>query len=164
MSIQLDHASFRELVDVTVGGSPDPSEMRAVIAVAQLAASIDLETYPEEQLLLGMLLQRLCDISGLDIDRISPVSPIPLDDEDRAAALATLAPELVTRGARELAYVLAYLLIVVDVELKPVETRFLADLQHVLEIPDARANDLIDLAAQLVTPEPQPRPEQRLDY
>jgi len=78
-------------------------------------------------------------------------SPLPLDREETQGWLDRLVPAL-GPGARELAFVLAYVVVVSNVELAPVEVRFLAALQQALGLPDDRAAELIGRIAELVTP------------
>lgn len=77
---------------------------------------------------------------------------MPEMDEERAARIATLVRQLPTTGARDLAFALAYLLIVVDLELAPIEDSLLRQLQRELTIPGDRASDLIDAIAAIATP------------
>jgi hypothetical protein len=163
MAIELDDARFRKIIDATLVDRIDASEIRAVITVAQLAASIDLDDDPGEQALLGALTHRLCELGGIDADSIGPLSPVPTDDEERAACLERLAPELASPGARELAYVLAYLMIAVDLELAPIEAVFLDELLRKLHIAPERAGELVEMVSEIVTPPERPaRPGDRV--
>src|SRR5690606_19233716 len=83
---------------------------------------------------------------------VAIVSPLPIDDEERFSVIRRLSAQLTSRGARELAYVMAYLLAAADVELAPVEARFLDDLQRALAISDERAADLVATTAEAATP------------
>lgn len=153
MSIEIDDARFRQLLEVAGADRRfDRREIETVLATVQLAASVDLDDDPAEQTLLGTLTRRLCALGGLSVESIRPLSPIPMDGEERAARIAALAPQLVTSGARDLAFVLAYLLIVVDLELAPIESALLDGLQRGLAIPRARASELAEAAARIVTP------------
>jgi len=153
MSIEIDDAKFQQILDIAVGNQRiKPEEIRAVVHLAQLAAWIDLEDDPAERALVRALTYRLCTWGDLAMTGIPPLSPVPLDAEERAARIAMLAHQLDTRAARELAFVLAYLVIVVDLELAPVEGDLLEQLQHALAIPPARAGELIDAIAWIVTP------------
>lgn len=157
MSIEIDDARFRQILEVACADRRlDRREIETVLAIAQLSASVDLDDDPAEQTLLGILTRRLCALGGLSIESIRPLSPIPTDDEERAARIAALAPQLVTSGARDLAFMLAYLLIVVDLELAPVESGLLDSLQRGLAIPRARASELGEAAARIVTPNEAP--------
>lgn len=160
MSIEIDDAKFHQILDIAAGNQRiKPGEIRAVVQLAQLAASIDLDEDPAERTLVQVLTYRLCAWSGVARNSIPPLSPVPTDAEERAARLAMLAQQLRTSAARDLAFVLAYLVIVVDLELSPVESDLLEQLPHVLAIPSARASELIDAIAWIVTPEEPPAPE-----
>jgi hypothetical protein len=153
MTIDIDDAKFQQILDVTAGVPQiGPPEVRTILQVAQLAAEIDLDDDPAELALLRSLTTRLCTATGVALDRFPLLSPIPTDDEERAAQIAALVRRLPTTGARDLAFALAYLMVVSDLELAPIENALLQQLQRALTIPPERASDLIDAIARIVTP------------
>ncbi len=153
MSIALDNGTFRRLLDLVMPGeSPDPAEARTVLLIAQLAAGIDLDDDAAERGLLGTLTLQLCASARVPISSVPRLSPLPIDAEERSAQIASLASRLATTRARELAYMVAYLLIVVDLELAPVETELLAGLRRALWLEDRRADELAAGVSELVTP------------
>jgi len=160
MTIDIDDAKFQQILDVTVGIQQiGPTEVRTILQLAQLAAEVDLDDDPAELTLLRALTARLSTATGVALDRFPWLSPIPTDDEERAAQIAALVRGLPTTGARDLAFALAYLMIVSDLELAPVEDALLQQLQRALTIPPERASDLIDAIARIVTPgAPEARP------
>src|SRR4029079_8838476 len=94
-----------------------PAELRSSLQVVQLAAEIDLDEDPAELTLLRSLTDRLCAATGIVFDRFPVLSPIPTDDEERAAQIAALVRQLPSTGTRDLAFALAYLMVVSDLEL-----------------------------------------------
>jgi len=160
MSIEIDDAKFQQILDIAVGNQRiKPKEIRAVVQLVQLASWIDLEDDPAERTLVRALTYQLCSLGDLAVNSIPLLSPVPLDAEERAARVAMLAHQLDTSAARDLAFVLTYLVIVVDLELAPVESDLLGELQHALGIRPTRAGELIDAIAWIVTPEELPAPE-----
>jgi len=160
MAIKIDDAKFLQIVDICAGNHRISScEIQAIVYLLQLAASVDLDEEPEEDTLLQALTSRLCARGGLAMDRIPPLSPIPTDAEERAAWIAMLAHQLVTSAARDLGYALAYLVIVVDLELAPIESTLLEQLRLAFSIPRARADDLTEAVARIVTPGEAPAPD-----
>lgn len=153
MTLAIDDAKFQQILDVTLGAQPlTPPELRTVLQVVQLAAEIDLDEDPAELALLRSLTDQLCTATGIVLDRFPLLSPIPTDDEERAAQLAALVQRLPTTGARDLAFALAYLMLVSDLELAPVEDALLHQLQGTLTIPPERASRLLDAVGRIVTP------------
>jgi hypothetical protein len=153
MTIDIDDAKFQQILDVTLGTQRvGPPEVRAILQLAQIAAEVDLEDDPAELALLQTLAARLSTATGVVLDRFPLLSPIPTDDEERAAQVAALIRRLPTTGARDLAFALVYLTIVSDLELAPVEDALLQQLQRTLTIPPERASNLIDAIARIVTP------------
>ena len=129
-----------------------PPEIGAITQLAFLAAEIDFDEDIDERDALDELTTELYSMSELPVASGGVVSPLPIDDEERSAVIHELAPLLESRGARELAYVIAYLVSVADLELAPIESRFIDDLQRALEISDERAADLVSTVGEAVTP------------
>lgn len=129
-----------------------PAEVGAIARLAFLAAEIDFDEDTDELDALDELTTELYTMSELPVASGGEVSPLPIDDEERTAAIHELADVLESRGARELAYVISYLLAVSDLELAPIESRYLDELQHALSISDERAADLVSAVGEAVTP------------
>lgn len=127
-------------------------EIRTIVRVAYVAAELDFHADVDERETLDALATRLWALARLPGESVAIVSPLPIDDEERFAVIRRLSAQLTSRGARELAYVMAYLLAAADVELAPVEARFLDDLQRALAISDERAADLVATTAEAATP------------
>jgi len=83
------------------------------------------------------------------LGRVARVNPSPI----------TIITWLVTSAARDLGYALAYLVIVVDLELAPIESTLLEQLRLAFSIPRARADDLTEAVARIVTPGEAPAPD-----
>ena len=153
MSIVLDALTFGRLLDLVMpGAGPTPAEVRAILQLAQLAAGIDLDDDDAERSLLGALTRRLCASAEIPVSSVPVLSPLPGDAEERNAQIGALASQLVTAPSRELAFVVAYLLIVSDLELAPLELELLEALRRALCIDGSRATDLLAEASELVTP------------
>lgn len=153
MAIALDTITFGRLIDLVMPGTaPNPTEARAILQIAQLAASVDLDDDAVERGILGNLTLQLCGLAKIPISSVRPLSPLPIDAEERTERVTSLASRLVTMQSRELAYVVAYLLIVSDLELAPVESEMLEDLQRALWLAPRRAAVLAAAVSQLVTP------------
>ncbi len=152
-----DPVRFRKLVRyLCADGEGNPalgaSDARAVVAIATLAAEIDLDEVRDEVALLAPLADELCAAAGISPATLEPVSPLPLNKAERAARIREFAALLTDARGRELAYVAAYLVAVADLELGPGESAFLDELRRVLELDDARTAELAGTAAQFLTP------------
>jgi hypothetical protein len=153
MAIEIDDAKFQQILDLTLGNQRlAPREIRTVLLVAQLAAAVDLDDDPAERSTLQTLTSKLCAWGEISADSVPLLSPVPMDEEERAAKIATLMRTLRTTGARDLAFALAYLIIVADLELAPIEDSLLQSLQRALTIPGDRASELLESIAAIVTP------------
>jgi len=155
MSIELDDRTFRRLTDAVMPGERlAPSEAITIALIAQLAAGVDLDDDAAEGGLLGAVTRHLCAFAGIPRSSVPVLSPRPLpeDAEARSAWVNWLAGQLVTTRARELALVVAHLLIVADLELAPVETELHEELQRALLVDKRRARELIAEVTEAVTP------------
>lgn len=150
--IQIDNATFQRLLNTVGATKLDPREIPAVIQLVEIAAAVDLDDDRAERTLLRALTPRLCALGRISEEAILPLSRVPTDHEERAAHLAALAARIITPEARELAFALAYLVAVADLELSPVEGTMIAQLQRTLAISDDRGDELAAAAAEIVTP------------
>lgn len=160
--MNIDPLTFRAIAQAVLPpgalGRPETAltagEAAAIVRLGYLASGADLDEDSDELALRDQLGQHICALAGISFATIPRPSPLPLpnDDEARHAWLQQLRSELVTPGARELAYVHVYLLAVSDLELAPVESALLSELPQVLGISDARADEIIATAAAQVTP------------
>jgi hypothetical protein len=150
--MQLDSTAFRSIVGVVPGDRLLAADARTIVQIAELAAGVDLDDDADERILLEAVGQHVCASAGIARDSVPVVSPLPLDHEDRMAWICALATQLTTTGARELAYVIAYLLTASDLELAPVESTFLGELREALSIPEERASELLATVTEIVTP------------
>ena len=151
--MHVDALMFRTIVRnlFEPGSWLSPSEATATIQLLELAAQAEVAPDAEQLALLRQLTDHVCVAAGIHADQVMAASPLPLDREETQAWLDRLTPAL-GRGARELVFVLAYLVIISNVELAPVETRFLSALQATLGLADDRAAELVARIAELVTP------------
>lgn len=149
MHIHVDDDCLRRILpdatDIAV------SDVEVIAQLAFLTAEIDLDEDVDEGRLLDVLNRNLWRIVDATPRPIIPISPLPIDREERTAWLRELVPQLTTRDARELAYVAAYLTVVIDLELAPVESELLSDLQRALRIDDQRTAELGEAASEVLT-------------
>jgi hypothetical protein len=134
------------------------SDVEVIGQLAYLAAEIDLDEDTDERFMLEALNPGLWRLIGVAPQPIVPISPVPLDREERGGWLRELVPQLTSRDARELAYVAAYLVVVADLELAPIESTLLGELERALAIAPARASELAVAASRALT-EPDVEPE-----
>jgi hypothetical protein len=127
-------------------------EATTIGQLAELTAGVDLAETSEERVLLDELIRHIDALADHAPGTPPPVSPLPLDAEERAAWIHALAVELETPGTRELAYSIAYVVAVTDHELAPVEAELLEELRLALDIDEARAADLVATVSELITP------------
>ena len=142
---------------------PSISDARAIVAIATLAADVDLDEARDEMALLVPLAAELAARTQVLPEALASSSPRPLDKIERVSRIRELTARLPTARSRELAYVVAYLVAVSDLELAPVESAFLDELRRALELTEARAAELVETAAQYLTPGTTPAMDARTE-
>jgi hypothetical protein len=156
MAIDIDDARFHQILFLTLAKdtSLETYETRALIQIAQLAAWVDYAepVSAEERVLLGQLVTHLYVHGGIEFDSVEALSPVPTDHEERMARIQVIADDLDRAGVRELGYVIAWLLIVADLQLAAVEEELLEDLQDAFGIEASRATELAGAVTRIVTP------------
>jgi len=150
MSIAVDQSRLRRIVQTILGGeSLDLAQVTTILEIAQLAAGIEAEDNPAEHQTLQAVAEQVGSLIGLEPGELLPIPAIP-DEDARGALLRSLAKQLETRAARELAYTVAFLVSVSDLRLTPAETSELEAFQHALGLDYRRATDLTVFVAEVV--------------
>jgi hypothetical protein len=156
MSIAVDQTKLRRIIDTILAGEElDRNEAAMVLQIAQLAAGSDDVERPAEHALLQAIAQRVYGLVGIQTGELCAIPRI----DDRGARLAwfrAIAAELHTRAARELAFAMAFLVSISDLELVAIEHTNLDDLQEAIGVDDRRAMDLVIQLAETIASEPGP--------
>jgi hypothetical protein len=127
----------------SIHAKPTPTEARAIIDVARLAAAADNRTDLSEAVVLLAVSRIVCEMAGV---AEIPDAKATID----GARLAEIGEQLVPTGARELAYACAYLVMVQDLEVTNEETQLARGLGEALVIAPPRAQELGATMEQLV--------------
>nr|HEX4315983.1 hypothetical protein [Kofleriaceae bacterium] len=138
---------IREIVRATYSGKLSPVEAEAIVALGQLAVDADGREDPDEISMFFAFGQAVLELAGI---KRTPEPSIP--DDDELARMAELAKQLDSDGARDLAYAMAYVLTVADIDIAPAEDVFIERLQEALGMTDDRARELGSSIAEAVTP------------
>ncbi len=153
MSIAVDQTKLRRIVDTILDSEElNRNEAAIVLQIAQLAAGSDDVERPDEHTMLQAIAQRVSNLVGIEPEEISAIPPIA-DDDARLAWFESLAAELHTRAARELAFALAFLVTIADLEMVAAEHANLEELQHAIGVDDRRATDLVVQLTETIAPD-----------
>lgn len=127
---------------ILVGENLQRNEALTVLQVAQLAAGADGTEQPAEHAILQAIAQRIYSHVGLKPGEVSAIGKLH-DYDARMSWLRALAAGLESRSARELAFAMAFLVAVSDLELRYAEHESLEELQLVLGVDHRRATDIV---------------------
>lgn len=142
MSIAIDQTRLRRISSGLLAGEGlGRAQALAMLNIARIASGADPDHDPQEHTILQAVVQHVCALAGLEPDEAWAIPRIgPLTS--RRTALAALGRDLATRRVRELAYVLALLVALSDLDLAATESDALQELQYALDVDDRRATDL----------------------
>jgi tellurite resistance protein len=143
MAIAVDQSKLRIIVQSILAGERlSRSEAEMILEIAQLAAGADDAEQPMEHAVLQSIAQHVSSLVGLRSDEISAIPPLS-SYEARMSWFRALSSQLTTRAAHELAFAMAFLVSVADLELQDSERERLEELQHALGVDDRRATDIV---------------------
>jgi len=155
--MDLDSKAYSQIVNAVFGNevgyrdnvSPlSADQARAIIGIVRLAAAADRRDDVDERTACETVVHELATRAGIDV-------PPELDEDDPGeptAALERYAQPLFRSRAGDLAYALAYVVSVSDIDLAPEEFEFEDDLARLLDISEARCEQLTAVASALLTP------------
>ena len=155
MNIDVGH--FAQIVQVaTAGVAPEhqapisPPEAELIVAIAQLAVAADRIQRGDERSLFDTLAHHVYAHAKL---ATTPPTYAPLDDDDqRIDHLRTHAAQLHGKPAGALAYAIAYILTIADLDLAPAEGDFIEILREALALDEDKSDELIAAVSEIITP------------
>jgi hypothetical protein len=143
----VDAALLTKALHTIHPGTLSAEDAETVVALAQMSVDADGQEDADEIKMFFTIGKAVYALAGLTD---TPTPTFFEDDEDR---LETLAKKLVSREARELAYAVAHLLSIVDVQIQPEEDAFLGQLSEALAIGEERAEELAAQLGEAITPQ-----------
>jgi hypothetical protein len=143
-----DPAQLRKALRNVHPGKLSAEDAETIAELAQLSVDADGQEDAEEIQMFFALGKIVYEIAGLT-DTPTPTFAVDIDDNER---LEELARKLATKEARELAYAVAHVLAIVDIQIAPEENEFLENLRGALGLGDERADELAGQLAEAITP------------
>ena len=126
------------------------ADAELVVAIAQLAVAADRVDDPDEQALFQQLAGHIYEHANV---KTTPPTLGPVEDaEARVDHLRTHAAQLQGKASAALAYSVAYILAISDMDLDPEEGELLDILRDALGLDEEKADDLLPIVSELITP------------
>lgn len=151
--MNISAAQYQQIVSLVypaTDAGPSPAEAELIVAICQLAVAADDEEGEDETVLFDQVAALVYAHAKL---QTSPPAFQPFTDPDqRLDLIKSHAAQLAGKPAAGLAYVLAYVLTIADLELAPAEGEFIDDLGEALGLDSDRADALITATTELLTP------------
>jgi hypothetical protein len=142
-----DPAQLRAALRIVHPGTLSSTDAETIVALGQMSVDADGQEDADEIKMFFALGKAVFELAGL-ADTPTPTFADD-DDEDR---IQTLAKSLQSPESRDLAYAVAHLLSVVDVQIAPEEDHFLESLRAALGIEPGRAEELAATLGAAITP------------
>ena len=152
--MNIDAAQYKQIASAVYDGkdgAPTPAEAELVVAICQLAVAADDVADPDEAVLFETIAAHV--YAHANVVTTAPTFQ-PLDDpEQRRDLIKSHAAQLAGKPSASLAYALAYILAIADLDLAPEESEFIEDLGDTLGIDPDRADELIVSITDIITPD-----------
>ena len=147
-SMKIDAGRFRDTLRSVHPGTLSADDAETIVALAQMSVDADGQEDADEIAMFFSLGKAVYELAGLT-DTPTPTFAVDEDDADRVVSLAT---KLSSPQSRELAYAVAHVLSIVDVQIAPEEDEFLESLRTALAIGEDRADELAAQMGAAITP------------
>jgi hypothetical protein len=147
-AMALDAAQIGKALRTIHSGKLSEDEAEAIAELAQMSVDADGQEDAEEIQAFFALGKAVYEMAGL-ADAPTPTFAAVDDEADRLAAIAG---RLTSIGARELAYGVAHLLSIIDIQIQPEEDAFLTSVRRALQVGDDRADDIATQLGEAITP------------
>ncbi|MDB4961215.1 MAG: hypothetical protein JWP01_1214 [Myxococcales bacterium] len=133
------------------GGKLSPADAELIIAIAQSTIAADRIDDPDERELFEDIAKHL--YAHAEVETSPPtIGPVE-DEEQRLDHLRSHAAQLKGKSSGALAYAVAYVLAVSDMEIAPSESDALEILREALGLDEAKAEDMLPAVSALLAPD-----------
>ncbi len=146
--MSIDASRFSDAIRTIHTGTLSEKDAETIVALAQLAVDADGREDPDEIatfFAIGKAVYAHAEIA----DAPTPTFAADEDDDER---LQSLANQLTSPSAKELAYAVAFVMAVSDIDLAPEEGAMVEALREALGIDEDRAADLAATISAAITP------------
>ncbi|MBL0214134.1 MAG: hypothetical protein IPQ07_09625 [Myxococcales bacterium] len=146
--MSIDASRFSDAIRTIHTGTLSEADAETIVALAQLAVDADGREDPDEIATFFAIGKAVYAHAGIN-DAPTPTFAADEDDDER---LQSLANQLTSPAAKELAYAVAFVMAVADIDLAPEEGAMVEALREALGIDEDRAGDLAATVSAAITP------------
>lgn len=153
--MKIDAAQYQQIASVVFydgkDGAPTPAQAELVVAICQLAVAADGVEDSEEASTFDSIAAHVYAHANA---ATTPPTFQPIEDpEQRSDLIASHAAQLAGTPSAQLAYALAYILAIADLDLAPEEGELIEELGEALGIDPDKADELIVSVTEIITPD-----------
>ncbi len=142
-----DDVRYRAAIKLIHPGALSEADAETVVAIAQLAVDADGREDAEEIKNFFAMGKAIYGHAGLETS-----TPTFAGDDKDDERLRALAGQLSSPAAKELAYAVAFMMAIADVDLAPEEGALVEALRDTLGIPEDRADEIAATVSAAITP------------
>ena len=142
-----DDARYHAAIELIHPGALSEADAETIVAIAQLAVDADGREDAEEIKNFFSLGKAIYKHAGL-----ATPTPTFAGDEEDDERLRTLVGQLSTPVAKELAYAVAFMMAIADVDLAPEEGALVETLRDLLGMTEDRADEIAATVSAAITP------------
>jgi hypothetical protein len=146
--MNIDAGRFHDILRAQHPGPLSPVDAEVIVAIAQLAVDADGREDADEIKMFFTIGKAVFGLAGM-AEVPTPTFAVDEDDDERLLALSK---QLQGTPSRELAYSVAFLLMVADIAIAPEEDAFIENLRDALSIDEDRAHALATTITSAITP------------
>jgi hypothetical protein len=146
--MSIDPGRFREAIRTIHAGKLAEADAETIVAIAQMTVDADGREDPDEIQTFFAMGKALYELAGIN-DTPTPTFAGDEEDDERLRGLAN---KLGTPAAKDLAYAVAFVMSVSDIDLAPEEGALVEKLQAALAIDEDRAGELASTISSAITP------------
>ena len=148
--MQVDRAQFQKIQEALGATTVTPAEAELLVAIAQLSVAADRVEDEDELALFDQIVAHVYGVARLDT---TPPSLAPVDDEEqRREHLRSHAAQLAGKPTAKLAYGIAYLLTIADMDVAFDEMETVDTLGEALGLSPEDCDDLASTVSEIITP------------
>ena len=152
--MNIDVKRFAKLLSQLGVTTLSKADAEAIVGIARLAVDADKKEDEDELSLYDVLAVEVCKLAGADAETLQGnEAQQPRGADDKEQRMLENADRLKAQPQRELAYAVAYMLTIADLDIRRSEDKFLAALADALAIGEDRMEPIVALINDAIVPD-----------
>jgi hypothetical protein len=152
--MNIEYTRFKQLATELGNASLARADAEAIVGIARLAVDADRRVDKDELAFYDIVTNHVCALAGLAAGALQDAeAKKPRGEDDRQTRMVARAAQLTTQPVRELAYAVAYMVLISDLDIQPVEDKFLDAMVKTFAISEDREATITSAVTDAVIPD-----------